>query len=114
MSEQRAHWSIYVITVLVVAAIGWVALGGEQNLFSTSPAPLLVEIKSVVLSRQDEGPPSYFYTVTLPDGTAAPYRSSRMYRVGDRVTVLYSRGNLTGRVLLTTPAVDTERARDRR
>jgi len=73
-----------------------------------------VEVQSVDAVRPDDsGPPSYLYAVRLPDSSRARYRSLRLYRVGDRVTVLFSRGKLTGRILLTTPAVDTYRSHDR-
>jgi hypothetical protein len=114
MSAQRTSWWLYVITGLLFLSVAWVTLGGEQHLFSTPSAPVSVEVQDVVAVRPDDsGPPSYVYTVSLPDGMRARYRSERLYRVGDRVTVLHSRGKLTGRILLTTPAVDTYRSSDR-
>ena len=115
MTKRGNSVWIYLASGVALATVGWVILGGEQNLFSTAPAPVSVEVQTVVMSRPDDsGPPSYLYTVTLPDGTRAPYHSQRIYRPGDRVVVLQSRGKLTGRILLTTPAVDTYKANDRR
>ena len=114
MPAQRTPWWLYVMTGVTLLSLAWVILGGEQHLFSTPSSPVLVEVQSVVAVRPDDsGPPSYVYTVSLPDGMRARYRSERPYRVGDRVTVLHSRGKLTGRILLTTPAVDTYRSNDR-
>ena len=114
VDADATRWWIYVMTGFMFMAVAWLTLGGEQHLFSTTPAPMLVEVETAVLSEQAEGPPSYLYTVTLPDGTRAPYNSVRRYNVGDRITVIHSRGKLTGRVLLTTPAVDGQRGSDRR
>ena len=109
-----ASWSLYLITAIIVGAVAWATLGGEQNLFSTAPTPVLVEVQDVLAAQPDDsGPPDYIYTVSLPDGARARYRSGRIYRAGDRVTLLYSRGKLTGRILLTTPALDTPRSSGR-
>jgi hypothetical protein len=99
--------------VLLVAVV-WMSVGGEQHLFSTRPAPVQVEVLTAVAARPDDSaPPSYVYVVSLPDGTRARYSSERLYRPGDRITLLFSRGKLTGRILLSTPAVDTFRSSER-
>ncbi len=57
-----------------------------------------------------DGPTSYVYRVTLPDGRQGLHRSQRVYRVGEHVKLLYSRGKVTGRILLTAPAVRRDEA----
>jgi len=114
MSAQRTSWWLYIIAGVLLATLAWMSLGGEQHLFSTPPTPVLVEVLNAVSARPDDsGPPSYVYMVRLPDGTRARYSSERLYRAGDHITLLYSRGKLTGRILLSTPAVDTFRSSER-
>lgn len=110
MTKRGTSRWIYLVSALGLALVAWVVLDGERHLFSTAPTPVSVEVRAVLLPRDDNGgTPYYLYIVTLPDGAVANYNSERVYRPGDRIAVLYSRGKLTGRIRLTTPAADAER-----
>jgi hypothetical protein len=102
------HW---MDALLVAAAGGLVALsfGGERLLLSTPPLRVPVTVQRVDAMHQDDSaPPTYSYAVLLPDGTIASYLSPRLHRQGDRLTLLLSRGRLTGRNLMSGPALMLE------
>ena len=98
------------LTILMVVGLTFLLLGGEERLFSTSPQPVTVTIASRdgVLP-DDAAPPTYRYSVTLPDGATAKYWSDHVYTVGDVVTLMRSRGRLTHRMLLMEPHRDDAR-----
>jgi len=115
MTRLGASRWLYVFAVVALAMVAWVVLDGEQHLLSTAPAPVSVDVQAVLMPRDDVGgTPNYLYIVMLPDGTLAHYSSEQVYKARDRIVVLYSRGRLTGRVRLTTPPADADKANDRR
>jgi hypothetical protein len=80
-----------------------VALLGGERLLSTDPEPVEITIVSRYGAIAGEEAPSFRYGVVLPDGSPAHYWSERVHTVGDRLTVLVSRGRITGRILLSEP-----------
>ncbi len=80
-----------------------VALLGGERLLATDPEPIEVRIVSRHGVLASEEAPSFRYGVVLPDGSPAHYWSDRVHAVGDRLTVLVSRGRITGRILLSEP-----------
>ena len=100
---QRTPWGLTLSVVAVAVVIVVLSMGGER-LLSTSPEPAVVRIVSrdgVLPS--DDGPPSFRYGVALENGALAHYWSEHVHNVGDRLTVLASRGRLTGRIVLSEP-----------
>src|SRR5262245_9151520 len=105
---RRDLSSILLVIAMFGAVIG-VLLGGELHFFSTPAESTVVEVIARHGARQGEGLPSHSYTVLLADRTTVGYESSRVWQVGDRLQVLYSRGRLTGRVLLSGPEIPIPR-----
>jgi hypothetical protein len=106
---RRSFW-LYVVVAIMFVGVAWVTLGGEQNFLSTAPVLAKVEVLEVLAAESNEGPPTYWYRVRLSEGVETRYRSAQVYRVGDHVTLLWSRGKVTGRILLTAPSrLETQR-----
>jgi hypothetical protein len=101
------NWAVLLGALVMLAGALWVSVGGEEVLFSTPAIPVFAQVIEVLAAKAEEGPPTYAYRVSLPDGRHGLYCSERAYRVGSRVKVLYSRGKLSARTFLTTPESPT-------
>lgn len=93
----------WIAAVLALALGLVVTIGILGEYFTGSALPLEVEVLRLDSSVPTDGPSSYRYWVRLPDGSESRFESARVYRPGDRVVAMASRGRLTGRVWLRSP-----------
>jgi hypothetical protein len=91
---------IVILCVLALVTPWW-----ERQFFSTPPLPVEV----LVLAghggnSRDEMPAQFVYSVRLPSGDTALLTSRTVHQPGDHLRVAYSKGRLTGRIILLESA----------
>lgn len=106
-SRERAVGWVHFVAVVMLCGVAFIALGGERRLLSTEPTPVVVSVQSFRgLQQTGNGFSDYVYAVRLPDGASALFLSQVVLKPGDQVTLVHSRGRMTGRVFFvpTAPA----------
>lgn len=88
--------------VIILAGLGLVTPWWERQFFSTPPIPVDVSVVGVHGGNsRDEMPAEFVYSVRLPGGGTAVLTSRTVHQPGEQLRVAYSKGRLTGRVILS-------------
>jgi hypothetical protein len=91
-AAPRNRWMDALVIAACLGLIALAGFGGERLLFSTSPVRVPVTIQKMDGIDQDgDSPPSYSYSVLLPDGSRASYSSARIHRQGEHHALLVPR-----------------------
>ncbi len=88
--------------LIILVGLGLVAPWWERQFFSTPPIPLEVSVlRAHGGNARDEMPAEFVYSVQLPGGGTAMLTSRTVHQPGDHLRVAYSKGRLTGRIILS-------------
>jgi hypothetical protein len=111
--NRRRSATTIAISALALAFLGAVGTfpAVESHFLATPAEPTAVTVGWIENAEHaDEETPMYFhYVVTLPDGSRGRLASEHLFKPGDRLVAMISRGRVTGRTIISPPYLPLQR-----